>query len=100
MAPERTRYPGIFHRGDSYVAVVPYTGRDGKPKRAWLTRRTLAEAKDARRSLLSDLERGVRPDGARITLGEYLETWWLPEVKRERRPATLATYRKMVRRHI
>src|SRR5205823_6979905 len=46
------------------------------------------------------LDRGIRPDGATMTVGDFLTGEWLPEVRRVRRPATAATYAKMVRLHI
>ncbi len=35
-----------------------------------------------------------------MTLAEFLNGEWLPEVRRVRRPATATTYAKMVSRHI
>jgi len=96
---ERTRYPGIYTRGDKYVAVVGYSS-GGRSKQKWFTRTTLKAAQDARRTFLNGLDRGVKPEGAKVTLRDYLEKKWFPEIVATRRPATADRYRKFLKNHI
>jgi len=96
---ERTRHPGIYRRGEKYVAVVSYS-MGGRTRQKWLSRTTLRGAKDARRDFLNGLDRGLKPDGAKITLRRYIEDEWFPEIVATRRPATADRYRKSLKNHI
>ena len=105
MSREKTRHPGVYllHRGGgrkSYQAAVGYVDRMGKRKLKWLTAPTLTGVLDARRTFLTNLDRGLRPDGGKVTLGTFLLSDFLPEVEATRRPATARTYRLMVQNHI
>jgi integrase len=97
---ENTRHPGIYRRGTKYVGVISYKDGAGKRRQKWITRRTLAAVLDARRKLLDELDRGVRPDGARITLGEFLEGQWLPHAQETCRPLTYTSYVSIVKTHV
>lgn len=59
---ERTRHPGVYRRGEKWVAVVSYRDVAGKERQKWLTRRTLKAAQAARRDFLNDLDKGLRPE--------------------------------------
>ena len=97
---ERTKYPGIYRRGDKYVVIVSYKSGAGERRQKWITRRTLAAALEARRKQLDELDRGVRPDGAKITLGEFLREQWLPHVAENTRPLTYKNYASIVKNHV
>jgi integrase len=96
----RTKHPGIYRRGDRWVAVVSYRDGAGNNRKAWLTHRTQSAALDARRAFLNDLDRGIRPDGTKLTVAAFLEDLWLPYIEAERRPQTASAYGKIVRRYI
>jgi integrase len=99
-ALERTRHPGIYRRGESYVAIVSWRDGSQKSRQKWLTRKTLKAALSARRDTLNELDRGIKPDGSRLTLSEFFEQEWLPEIEATRRPQTATAYRKAWRVHI
>jgi integrase len=100
MSLTRTKHPGVYRRGAKYVAVVTYREVSGRARQKWLTARTIRRALDARRRFLNDLDRGVRPDGGKMTVGEYLSDLWLPEIAATRRPLTVEKYRSVIARHI
>jgi integrase len=97
MKLERTRWPGIYRRGVSYVAVVPYgTGRSRKQR--WITAPSLRAAQNARREFLDRLSKGVKHSDATMRLSELAEDWcaWL-ESENGARPSTLVRYRRAMR---
>lgn len=102
---ERTKWPGIYRRGSKWVAVVSYK-RGGKSRQKWITAVTLEAVRADRRAFLNSLDKGIRPDGAKLTFGELVEKVWLPELERlsategKPRPSTIATYRKMMNNHV
>jgi integrase len=97
---ETTRSPGIFKRGNGYVGVVSYRDGFARKRQKWLPPEpTLTSAKDARRRLLNELERGLRPDGSRMSVAEFSEVW-LADVESRLRPATLVAYRSAMKSHI
>ncbi len=96
---ERTRWPGIYRRGESWVAVVGYSTR-GKRRQKWLTATTLKGAQRARRDFLDSLDKGMRPEDATMTVADLGELWLDDLAAIGRRPATLTRYRKVLRNHI
>ena len=88
MSLARTKHPGVYRRGKKVIAVVTYREASGRYRQKWLTARTINGALNARRLFLNDLDRGVRPDGGKMTVGEYLTDRWLPEIEATRRPLT------------
>lgn len=62
--------------------------------------RTRDEAKAKLRIVLDDLEAGIRPPDARLTLGEFLEEWLAVWVAPMLAPRTTQSYRDTVRLHI
>jgi integrase len=103
MSLEKTRHPAIYRRGEKYVAVVSYKDGAGEYRQKWITKATLAAAKDARRDFLNQLDRGLQPSDGRMPLATYLEEWLgeclTPKGLRPR-PLTLQTYAYTIRVHI
>jgi integrase len=103
MSMERTRHPGIYRRGDKYVAIVSYKTGAGEHRKKWITKPTLAAAKDARRGFLNQLDQGLQPSDGRMTITAYLEEWLgeclTPQGIRPR-TLTLRTYRYTINMHI
>jgi integrase len=97
---ERTRHPGVYRRGEVYVGVVRWKER-GTWRAKWIPANpSIREVQAARRRFLEQVERGLRPAGAKRPLGDYLRDVWLPEIERTRRPSSVRTYRSVVERHI
>ena len=91
---EKTRYPGIYRRNGAYVGVVTYRDGFGRKKHKWLSPEpTLTRARDARRNMLNDLERGLRPDGSKMTLEQFVTECYLPDAEMRLRSNTLRNYR-------
>jgi integrase len=99
MKTERTKYPGILRRGDRWIATIPYRDELGRRRVRWITCRTLNAARTARTDALKNLDEGVRPSDARMTLNDYLNDW-LAHTERTCRPNTVRAYRGVVRRYI
>jgi integrase len=98
MTLERTAQRGIYKRGTKYVAIVSYKDR-GVSKQRWITRGGLRAAQSARRDFLNDLDKGVRPDGEKMTV-EGLFAEWLAEVEATKRALTTDKYARTARLHI
>ena len=97
---ERTKHPGIYRRGGSYSAVVTYRDSFGRKRQKWIAAKTLRAAQDARRNLLNELERGLRPDGSRMTVEEFALGRFLPDAEDRLRPLTVRQYRGMLLVHV
>jgi integrase len=67
----KTRYPGIYKRGGSYV--VTYRDPQGKQRKRFA--RTLGEARDLRATLRADVARGEYRALSRISFGDYAPEW-------------------------
>ena len=93
---ERTRWPGIYRRGESWVAVVGYSSR-GKRRQKWLTATNMREAQRARRDFLDSLSKGIRPEDATMTVADLSEIWLTDLEDLGRRSGTLTRYRKALR---
>jgi integrase len=92
----KTRYPGIYRRGNGYA--VRFTGPDGKTHQK--SARTEAEARRLRAELTADVQRGeYRPD-TRVTFAAYAEQWissYSGRTTRGIRSETVAEYRRDLR---
>ncbi len=92
---------GIYRRADGvWCASVDLGYAGGKRRRKVVygkTRRQVAEKLATMNQALT-AGRPVVEDSRR--LGDYLEHWLIEVVEPERKPATAASYRDMVRRHI
>lgn len=97
---ERTRWPGIYRRGSKWVAVVSYTTGAGDRKQKWVSAATLTAVRAKRDEVADQIRRGLRPHGAKQSLGSFLADVWLPEVEATRRPLTYKNYSSLVRRHV
>jgi integrase len=94
---ERTKTPGIYRRGESYVVV----GRDSHGKQVKRFARTLAEARVAKSELRTDVHRGEYRQLSRVTFQDYATEWLDSYTGRSSsgvRPGTLADYRSTIER--
>jgi hypothetical protein len=72
MKTEKTAYPGIYRRGEKYVATISYRDELGRSRVKWVTCSTLNGARRARRQTEEKLDEGIRPSDARMPLSEFL----------------------------
>jgi integrase len=96
---EKTRTPGVFKRGNRYVVV--YRDRGGRQRKRFC--RTLAEAKDCKAALRTDLRRGEYRELSSVTLADYADEWLQTYTGRTSRgvgEGTLADYRGALDRDI
>src|SRR5437764_6925885 len=63
--------PGIFKRGNRYV--VRFRGPDGRGRKRYA--RTLAEARDLKASLVTDVRRGDYRERSKVTVAQYGSEW-------------------------
>lgn len=68
---KRTKAPGVYRRGGSYVVIV----RDPSGRQRKHAARTLAEARDLKAQLAADVSRGEYRAQARTTFAEYAQSW-------------------------
>jgi len=92
---------GLIKRGNSWSFVIRMTdARTGMSKPKWVRGfATEAEAKEARDSARVAARQGAYVDKNRITVKQYLEEW-LDAHAMEIKPATLATYRYLVKHYV
>jgi integrase len=92
---------GVMKRGRTWSYVIRVTdARTGVSKPKWAGGfATEAEAKEARDSARVAARQGVYVDRSRITVRQYLGDW-LDAHALEIKPATLATYRYLVRHYV
>jgi len=64
-------HPGIFKRGNRYV--VRFRGSDGRGRKRYA--RTLAEARDLKASLVTDVRRGDFRDRPKTSFEQYAPEW-------------------------
>jgi integrase len=110
MAGKERSTPGIrkrtYRRKDgsvrtSYTPRVSY--RNGAGKRVWVEGRsfpTLREAKAALVRMAAALQAGTFVAPSSMTVTEYVETHWLPMIKRQVKRSTFTNYERNWRRHI
>lgn len=90
---ERTRYPGIYKRGGSYVVVWRHRGKQHKEFFP-----TLAEAREAKGRRQS----GDRRPQARVSFDDYFEKWIATYAGRTQRgfsETTRVEYRRPIEQH-
>lgn len=87
---------------EAVVAIVTYTGADGKRRRLERRCRTRTEAKDALIKLRVEAKRRLQGHEGRpaLRIGELLDRWMDDSVKVRLRPATARTYRYEVDAYI
>jgi len=92
---------GLMKRGNSWSFVIRVTdARTGMSKPRWVGGfATEAEAKEARDSARVAARHGAYVDKNRITVKQYLGDW-LDAHAMEIKPATLATYRYLVKHYV
>lgn len=104
MKTERTRYPGLYRRGDKWVAVVGYKDpATGEAKQKWLTADTKAGVEAAREDFRKQIGRGVSPAAGRVLLRDYWRDWlaeFTTPQGHEPRPLTKKRYESVGRLYI
>jgi integrase len=92
-ALQRTKYPGIFQRGDRYVVVFRDPGGRQRKRAA----KTIAEARALQATLRADVSRGEYRPVSRETFASYASRWintYAGRTSRGIRDATRDDYRK------
>jgi integrase len=95
---EKTRTPGVYRRGSRYV--VTFRDRHGVARKR--SAGTLAEARDLKASLITDVRRGEYRPQTRIRFKEYAREWaatYQGRTSRGIRPETLLDYKADLERH-
>jgi integrase len=73
----------------------------GKWRQKWVTfHGTKTQAQAKLRELVGQVDKGEFIEPSKLTVGEYLEKTWLPEVKRHVRARSYTSYRNVVETHI
>ena len=96
---EKTSTPGIYRRGSRYV--VTFRDRTGTPRKH--SAATLAQARDLKASLTTDIRRGDYRPQTTITLAGYALEWaatYQGRTSRGIRPETLKDYAADLDRHV
>jgi integrase len=94
---EKTSTPGIYKRGGRYV--VRYRDPSGRQRKRFA--RTLAEARDLKASLVTDVRRGEYRETSRLPFSEYAVQWtetYQGRTSRGIREHTRADYRGLIER--
>src|SRR3954451_6739841 len=95
LVPTKTK--GIFKRGSRYV--IRFRSPDGRVRQRSAV--TMAEARDLKATLATDVRRGEYRELSKVTFSEYAEQWtdtYTGRTSRGIRPATLADYKKILER--
>lgn len=93
----RTKTPGVYRRGRSYVVIYRAGGRQRKE-----FARTLDEARRIKRERETDRDRGELQERTTITLRAYLEEWverYRGQGRRGFRESTREEYRRLLTRY-
>jgi len=93
----RTKTPGVYRRGRSYVVIYRAGGRQRKE-----FARTLDEARRIKRERETDRDRGELQERTTITLRTYLEEWverYRGQGRRGFREGTRDEYRRLLERY-
>src|SRR3954449_10648421 len=92
-----TKSKGIFKRGSRYV--IRFRSPDGRVRQR--SAATMAEARDLKATLATDVRRGEYRELSNVTFSEYAEQWvdtYTGRTSRGIRPATLADYNRILER--
>jgi integrase len=92
-----TRTPGIFKRGSRYV--IRFRAPDGRVRQR--AARTMAEARNLKSTLSTDVRRGEYRELSTITFSDYAAQWietYTGRTSRGIRPATVADYKRILER--
>ena len=90
----------VYRRADGRYAASAYVPTRTGPKRQTVYGKTREEAAGKLADLLAQARRGVPVAEKGWTVARYLAYWMTEVVEEERRPATIATYRKITDRFI
>ena len=95
---EKTRHPGIYKRGRRYV--VTFRDQQGTPRKK--SAATLAEARDLKAAIVTDVNRGDYRPQTRLRFDAYAREWtasYQGRSSRGIRPETLMDYAADLERH-
>ena len=92
----------IYRDGDGYRAqvVVGYSPKTGGPLYKRVRTKSHAEAVEAVKRLLSDVQHGRTGQSSGLTLEGYSSSWLAERVKPLRRPSTYRQYEWILREHV
>jgi integrase len=96
---EKTKHPGIYKRGGRYVVI--YRDTEGKSRKR--AAETLAQARDIKAAVHTDISRGEYVPQTTLTLKAYYDEWIESYIGRTRngiRPATITGYKDQMRVHV
>jgi integrase len=84
-----------------YAVVEMNRGPDGRRRQKWHGGfRTRKEAEAAKAKLVSELHAGVYVEPAKMTLGEWIESSWLPTMRTQVKASTWDSYMRNLRLHV
>lgn len=95
---EKTKTPGIYRRGNSYVVVYRFRGEQRKR-----FARSFAEARDLKATLTADIRRGDHREATRTSVDVYAREWidsYQGRSTRGFRESTRVGYRRSVEQKI
>jgi integrase len=95
---EKTKTPGVYRRGGRYV--VAFRDQHGTPRKR--SAATLAEARDLKASMTTDVRRGEYRTQSRVRFADYARDWatsYQGRTSRGIRPETLKDYAADLERH-
>lgn len=96
---ERTKYPGVFKRGNRYVVVY----RDPQGQQRKRAAATIKEALDIKAGVRTDMSRGEYQPQTKVTVQAYYDGWVASYAGRTRngvRANTVDGYRDQMRLHV
>src|SRR5215217_6791180 len=84
----------VYPRRNKAGKVIGYRGSYFTPDgtRRYVSAKRKGDAEKALRQAMADADRGLVFNAGTLTLGEYLEDKWLPEIKDTVRRKTFAQY--------
>jgi len=93
---------GLYQRADGrWEGVVDLGyGPGGKRLRRKVVAATRAQANERLKRLREEVEKGLSPDHAKTTIGDWLEQWLRDAAPASARPRTLLAYASVVRTHL
>ncbi len=93
----------IYRRKSDGLWVGSYTvgiKSDGKQDRRMVYAPTQAEATQKLREMIALLDKGLFVEPDKMSVGQWVETWFNEYIKPHKRPATVETYDEIIRHHI
>lgn len=91
----------IYQRADGRWCGVAHAGYEhGTRRRKYVYGRTRQDVARKLEKAQADQQRGAPVCDDAITLGRFVEDWWLPQVRPSVRPTTYEGYEQVMRKHV